>query len=140
MAALKVEDDKQRRALLYQAGEETQEIFETLTETGDDYATAKKKLDDYFSPKKNVDYEIFQFHQAVQQKGETVDQFATRLRKLGATCEFHDLDKELKSAIIQSCQSKRLRRYALREEALTLDALLTKARSLEASERQATGM
>ena len=141
MAALKVEDDKQKRALLlYQAGQETQEIFETLTETGDDYATAKKKLDDYFSPKKNVDYEIFQFRQAVQQKGESVDQFATRLRKLGATCEFHDLDKELKSAIIQSCQSKRLRRYALREEALTLDALLTKARSLEASERQATGM
>ena len=141
VAALKVEDDKQKRALLlYQAGQETQEIFETLTEMGDDYATAKKKLDDYFSPKKNVDYEIFQFRQAIQQKGETVDQFATRLRKLGATCEFHDLDKELKSAIIQSCQSKRLRRYALREEALTLDALLTKACSLEASERQATGM
>ena len=141
VAAMKIDDDKQKRALLlYQAGQETQEIFETLTETGDDYATAKKKLDDYFSPKKNVDYEIFQFRQAVQQKGETVDQFATRLRKLGANCEFHDIDKELKSAIIQNCHSKRLRRYALREEALTLDALLAKARSLEASERQATGM
>ena len=141
VAAMKVDDDKQKRALLlYQAGQETQEIFKTLTETGDDYDTAKKKLDKYFSPKKYVDYEIFQFRQAVQHKGETVDQFATRLRKLGANCEFHDLDKELKSAIIQNCQSKRLRRYALREEALTLNALLAKARSLEASERQAIGM
>ena len=55
-------------------------------------------------------------------------------------CEFHDLDKELKSAIILNCQSKQLRRWALRKEALTLDALLAKAHSLEASERQATSM
>ena len=82
VAAMKVNDDKQNRPLLlYQAGQETQEIFETLTEMGDDYDPAKK-LDEYFSPKKNVDYEIFQFRQAVQQKGETVDQFTIRLRKL----------------------------------------------------------
>ena len=102
-----------------------------LTETDDDYDTAK--LDEIFSPKK-INYEIF------QQKGETMDQFTTQLRKLGANYEFHDLDKELKSAIIQSCQSKRLRRYALGEEALTLNALFSKARSLKASERQATSM
>ena len=65
---------------------------------------------------------------------------ATRLRKLAANCEFHDVNKEIKSAIIQNCQSKRLRRYALREEALSLDNLLAKARSLEVSETQATGM
>ena len=55
-----------------------------LRETCDDYDTAMKKLDEYFSPKKNVDYKIFQFRQAVQQKGETVDQLTTRLWKLGA--------------------------------------------------------
>ena len=141
LAAMNIVNDKQKRALLlYQAGQETQEIFETMSDTGDDYATAQKKLDDYFSPKKNVDFEVFQFRQAVQQKGETVDQFATRLRKIAANCEFHNVDKELKSAIIQNCQSKRLRRYALREEALTLEMLIKKARSLEASERQATCM
>ena len=141
VAALNITDDKQQRALLlYQAGPETQEIFETLTETGEDYKTAQEKLDAYFSPKKNVDYEIFQFWQAIQQPSETVDQFATRLRKMASNCEFHDTDKEIKAVIIQNCQSKRLRRYALREDALTLENLLTKACSLEASERQATGM
>ncbi len=93
--------------LLYQA---TQDIFETLGETGTDHDTAKKKLVDYFSPKKNVDYEVFQFRQATQLAGETVEQFATRLRKLAVTCEFHDVDKEIKSAIIQHCRSKHLRR------------------------------
>lgn len=61
---MNVTDDKQKRALLYQADLETQEIFETLTGTGDDYKTAQEKLDAYFSPKKNVDYEIFQFWQS----------------------------------------------------------------------------
>ena len=42
--------------------------------------------------------------------------------------------------IIQNCLSKLLRRYALREDTLTLAALLAKARALELSETQATDM
>ncbi len=64
LVALNIAEDKQKRAvLLYQAGQlqETQEIFDTLTETGEDYKTALDKLDAYFLPKKNVDYETFQF-------------------------------------------------------------------------------
>ena len=101
---------------------------------------AKTKLAEYFSPKKNVDFEIFQFHQAVQTPDETVEQFVTRLRGLAANCEFADVKKEVQSAIIQHCLSKRLRRFALREVGLTLDTLLAKARSFEASEVQAVGM
>ncbi len=97
------------------------------------------KLDNYFTPKKNVTYEIFQFRKAVQQSGETVDQFATRIRKLASTCGFTDLAKELKSTIIQNCQSKRLRRVAIRED-LSLDALLDKARPQEASAEPEKGI
>ena len=46
----------------------------------------------------------------------------------------------MKSPIIQNCHSKCLQRFALREEALTLDGLLTKARALEARETQASGI
>ena len=141
LTAMNITNDKQKKALLlYQASEATQEIFEMLPDTGEDYETAQAKLDGYFSPKKNIDYKIFQFRQAVQEPGETIDQFVTRLRKLAATCDFHDVSKEIKSAVIQSCQSKRLRRYALREDSLSLDNLLAKARSLEACEVQASGM
>ena len=141
LIAVNVTDDKQKRALLlYQAGQETQELFDTLPDTGDDYATALTKLDAYFTPKKNVDYETFQFRQASQKAGETVDQFVTRLRKLAINCEFTDLDKELRSAVIQHCESKHLRRYGLRESDMTLEKLLAKARSLEVSEKQASGI
>jgi len=50
------------------------------------------------------------------------------------------VDTELKAAINKHCHSKRLRRYELREENLSLKDLLSKARSLEISETQATGI
>ena len=71
---------------------------------------------------------------------ETTDQLATRLRKLAAHCEFHDLDQEIKTAIIQNGQSKHLRRFALRQDKVTLKDLLSKARALENSEREAKGI
>ena len=140
VAAQKIEDAAQKRALLlYQVGEATQDIFDTLADTGDDYDTAITKLDEYFTPKRNLDYEVFKFRNTAQNAGETIDQYATRLRKLVRNCEFADIDRELKSTIIQNCLSKRLRRIALRDD-LTLDALLAKARSIETSELQASGM
>ena len=90
--------------------------FHTLTKTGENYETALAKLDEYFLPKKNVDYETFQFRQAKQKSDEMVEQFVICLRKLAVNCEFSALDKELKSAVIQNCSSKRLRRFVLRED------------------------
>ena len=143
LAALGIKDNAQKRALLlYQAGESTQEIFETLANTGDtnDYTTALTKLDAYFSPKKNLDFEIFKFRTTVQTAGQTLDQYATCLRKLAATCDFPEINHEIKSVLIQNCLSKRLRRFALLETDLTLEKLLAKGRAFEISEAQATGI
>ena len=42
ITGMNITNDKQKRVLLlYQAGEATQEIFETLPETEEDYATAQ---------------------------------------------------------------------------------------------------
>ena len=90
------------------------------------------KLDAYFNPKENIDFEIFKFRTATQQNGETIDQYTTRLRKLAQTCEFTDMNRELKSTIIQNCLSKQLHRIALQDD-YTLEDLLTKARSIEAN-------
>ena len=93
MTALDIQNAKQKRALLlYQVGEATQTIFDTLADTGEDYETAMTKLNEYFTPKKNVDYEIFKFRTTTQNAGETIDQYTTRLRKLAANCEFPDME------------------------------------------------
>ena len=68
-----ITDKKRQRALLlYYAGEEVSEIFETLVDKGDDFATAKEKLTEYFDPKKNVEYEIYTFRQARQNLHECI--------------------------------------------------------------------
>ena len=72
---------QQRSLLLYQVGQHTEDIFDTIHNNGQpaDYDTAMRKLGEYFLPKRNVTYEIFQFRQAVQQPGESVDRYATHL-------------------------------------------------------------
>lgn len=58
------------------------------------------------------------------------------LRHLAATCEFNDVDKEIKSQIIQLCTLQHLRQKALRDSTMTREALLAKARALEFLEQQ----
>ena len=63
--------------------------------------------------------------------------FHSRLRLLSATCVFGHVDKEIKSQIILSCSSQRLRRKAMRDTTMTLETLLNEARTPEISETQA---
>ena len=138
LTALNVTDKKRQRALLlHYAGEKVYDIFDTLADTGDDFQKAVDKLTAHFAPKKNVDFETYRFRQASQSSGENIDQFVTRLRQLAIHCDFSDLDREIKTQIIQSCSSTRLRRRALRENEISLDELIKYGRALEASEQQA---
>ena len=129
---------RKRALLLHYAGPEVDEIFDTLQNTGDDsdYATAVEKLNEYFSPQTNIAYEVYNFRQTKQKEGESLDSYHTRLRQLVKTCEFSNIDKEIKERIILACSSNSLRRRALREN-FTLDALLKLGRALELSEEQA---
>ena len=138
LVGLDITDDKRKRALLlHYAGEDVNEIFDTLADTGTDYATALTKLDGYFGPKKSTEFEIYKFRQAKQEVNETIDAYHTRLRKLCENCNFYNNDKEIKSQIIQCCSSTRLRRKALRDEP-SLDDLIKAAIALEISETQAS--
>ena len=72
-----VSDDSRRRAmLLYYAGDDVDEIFTTLADTGDDYKKAHEALT------KHAAYEISKFRQAKQEKDESIDTYHVRLRKL----------------------------------------------------------
>ena len=134
-------DKIQKRAIvLHLAGTDVQEIFETLTETGDDYVTALAKLTEHFEPQKNISFERHNFRQAVQESGETIDHYVTRLKYLVKSCEYDNPDDMIRDQIVDKCSSNRLRRRLLRETPLTLAKTLTIARSLEVSERQASQM
>ena len=136
-----ISDQKQKRAiLLHLAGAEVQEIFETLPDTGDDYKTALEKLNAHFNPCKNIAFERHVFRQATQRADESMDAFVTRLRTLAKTCQFDtdtSLDEMLRDQVIEKCASNALRRRLLREQELTLNNLLSLARSFQLADRQA---
>ncbi|XP_035827506.1 uncharacterized protein LOC106012713, partial [Aplysia californica] len=143
LTAIGVSDAARKKALLlHYTGEEVFDKYETFsaaqkgsdTEAG--YNMLCQSFTTHFAPQKNIDYETFKFRQARQEAGENIDSFCTRLRKLAATCDFQDSDRELKSQILQGCTSQRLRRRALRDD-LDLQNLLKAARALEISDEQA---
>ena len=117
-------------------------MFDTLPDTVDaaKYTLTMQKLDAYFTPLRDVDFEIFTFRKESQRSDETVDQYVTRLHKPASTCDFVDVDKEIKSVLIQNCSSKRLHRYAFVKVDVMLSQLLAKARAFESSEIHAAGM
>ena len=81
-------------------------------------------------------HEVYNFRQTKQKEGESLDSYHTRLRQLVKTCEFTDVDKEIKEHIVLTCTSSSLRRRALREN-FSLEALLKHGRALELSNKQA---
>ncbi|KAK0132207.1 hypothetical protein N1851_032997 [Merluccius polli] len=135
-----VNDGRKKALLLHLAGERVHDIYDTFAETDDDYNATKTKLNGYFSPKKNTQYLVYKFRKAMQQAGENLDTYHTQLRMLAKDCEFADTDSEIKAQLIQSCSSSRVRRRALREPEMTLEALLNFGRTLELSEQQAVGI
>jgi hypothetical protein len=147
LVALNITDNNRKKALLlHLAGETVYEIYEGLVVEPVDadadpavhnvYINAKRALDNYFNPKRNAEFEVYTFRKTQQNQEETLDAYHSRLRSQARYCEFANTDTEIKSHIIQTCTSSRLRRRALSEPNLTLQQLLDIGRSMEAAERQ----
>ena len=137
--------ERQKALLLHYVGEETNNIFGTLTvsEPADGetvFDTAVNAITSYLKPKRNIAYEEYLFRQAKQEKGETIMVYCTRLKQLAKTCEFTNTDREIKSQIIQNCQSTKLRRKALTDSTIMLQALLNLGKTMELTDSQAASL
>ena len=125
--AQNVTKDEQKRALLlHVAGEEVQDLFETLQDTGTTYAEALGALTTYFEPKKNIAFERHLFRQAKQQDDETVDNFIKRLSKLSLGCDFKDEAQKndmIRDQVVDCCKSTELGKKLLSQSDLTLDKI-----------------
>ena len=135
-------DGRKKAMLLHYAGEEVFELSESINITDeDDYLETKEKLQIYyFAPKRNVKYEKFVFRQATQQPSEPLDKFNARLVSLSKYCNFTKKEREIKSQIIQKCLNDKVRNKGLTESDISLDALLTYGRTLEATKVQYESM
>ena len=113
--------DSQRTALLLHcAGQDVQDIFDTLTDPGPvpegdtEYAKAMRSLDGYFVPQVNIPFERHEFRQAKQDESETADQFVMKLFQLSEHCEFVEAKEEhIRDQLIDKCESHNLRKKLL---------------------------
>ena len=143
--AKNVTDPAQKKALLlHTTGIDVQDIYHTLTEEDsedDVYTKAACALDNYFHTRTNIPYERHIFRQLQQRDDESVDQFATRLRRQADICEFGDQrDDNIRDQLIDKCKSSVLRKNLLEKRDITLEAALSVGRAKEAAEKQSTYM
>ena len=149
MVAMAIDDGERKKALLlHYAGEAVNDIFDTLSdaeteaegdeeEDEDPCQKAIQALTNHFTPQRNTEYEVYVFRQTKQEANESITEFHTRLRQLARTCEFQDVDREIKTQIVQSCTSHKLRMKALENPQLTLAQLLAAGKAIELSKMQA---
>ena len=126
-----------RALLLHIAGPDTQDVFETLTDTGTEYQHPLNKLDAHFSINQNLPFEGSVFHSTTQHKSKSIEQFVTRLRKLTLYCEYGDsTEEQIREQVIATCNSTKLRRKLLTESDLTLEKVLQIGQSMEQAQHR----
>ena len=125
---------------LHLAGPDVQEIFTTLTRTRDaiDYNCAVEALNAYFLPQVNSAFAQQTFHQIWQKPGETVQQFATRLKKAAKDCDFGtDAHNQIRDTVLNKCTSTCIKRKLLEEgQGLNLNRTLEVAAQCKKFETQ----
>ena len=137
--AMNIKDKARKRALfLHCAGQKVQDIFDTLEDSGEDFETAAEKLIEYFEPRKHHLFNIYQFRQLTQEKEESYDDFATRLKLAAGPCDFPTdwRDAEIQLQLIEKGKSRRVRRRLL-SKPHNLTEALDFARAQETSDKQA---
>ncbi|XP_044171849.1 uncharacterized protein LOC122956251 [Acropora millepora] len=106
----------------------------TWTRTIQELRTA---FQNYCNPRKNITFERHKLKIRNQEQGETIDQYATELRKLASTCEFKDLrDGLIRDRVICGINNRTIRERLLRESDLTLEKALDICRASEHSKQQ----
>ena len=121
-----------KKALMsHYAGEEVDDIIGTLVipaPTGDanKYTVFRDALNTHFLPQMNTEYAMYKFRTCAQEQGKTLDMYVTELKKF---CNFQNLDRELKSQIIQNCHSTKLRMQSVENCNWTLKQVRDKGRA-----------
>ena len=131
--------------MLHLAGSDVQDLFLALPNTGDvnDYRKAVDALNAYFAPKVDFTYARHCFRQQlVLAPGETIRQFATRLRRASKDCDYgEDTDNQIRDEILCKCTSTYIKRKLLEErQGLTLARALEIAENCEKVDAQLAAM
>ncbi|GAB1601043.1 hypothetical protein Ahia01_000382500 [Argonauta hians] len=123
------------------AGNDLNDIVENFTPAqvkpengGSHFDKLVEAITDHFNPRVNEEIQRYTFRQ-LRQQTDNIDDFYTELSKLAPTCEFSNVEDEIKSQIIVGCRSSRVREKGLTSPHLKLPELLQFARTLELTKK-----
>lgn len=137
--AMDISDPGRKKALLlHWAGVEVFEVAQHLPSPqsaatdADVYSVITQQLNEYFVPKVHVDYECDVFRHAVQALGESIDVYVARL---AASCQFVDVDRDLRQQLIAGVRDSVVREKALQKN-MSLQQVLDHAKGREQTRQQ----
>ena len=144
LAIMKItEETEKAQYLLHYIGDAAYDaLCDTLgTENVDKqtYAQLKEKLKSLYAPEALEIAENFKFNCRKQQAGESVQDFATALQKLSATCNFGDFAQTaLRNQFVYGLGNVRIQGRLLETKDLTFTKALTTAVLMETCERESS--
>ena len=135
---------QKRNQLLFQAGEEVQNLYVDLPEEqkGTSFQHLLNAFDELFKDEHNEQYERWIFNQIIQNSDEPIDAFYQRLVSGAKYCAFHadEHEKMIRDRIVFACRDNKVRRRLLRESGLSLKRTLEICRLMENTEKRAKVM
>ncbi|XP_070599464.1 uncharacterized protein [Erythrolamprus reginae] len=138
------EDSRKRALFLNYCGSQIFELAGTLTDpepaNSVPWDTLKEKLASHFKPTKPARVYRHQFSRTAQAEGESINQFATRLRTILAKCQFENPEARLTDAIIFGMRNVTIRNKLLAAEESTLQDVIKAAQTAEVAEAAAADL
>ena len=144
------EAQRLKNLLLHHAGTEVQDLYDDLEDplnesdrpSDDNYYTqCLRILNKHFEAPANHTFERHIFRQMMFQPGETMSQFAVRLRQQANLCSFGDsCDEMIRDQIIAAVPQLELKKKLLETVGLTLAACLQQGAIFEATKQQVSLM
>ena len=129
----KSSDKEKCSAFLYVIGQAGRDIYNTMTLTEEETSKIDvlfAKFEAYCKPKRNVTIERYRFNTRTQARGETINQYVTKLRLIAKNCKFGNLENELiRDRIVCGTLSDNVRQRLLRVEDLSLDKAISICRA-----------
>lgn len=136
----KKEDETKVAIFLNVAGEEAQDIFQTLKMSEEDQKNYQKVIDEfkkYCKPLRNETFDRYKFFKRNQGDGEEFDHYLTDLKILAKNCNFGELEDSLiRDKIVSGVRDVAVQERLLRIADLTLAEAERQVRATEASKFQ----
>ena len=136
-------EEKKKASLLLLMGNEAFDIYKVKRKStkDDKYEEIKAFMTAHIQVKRCEYTEVMGFRRALRQEGESVNDYAMRLRTAATHCKFSDIDKEIERQFVAGCKMHELeRKVCTSTEDITLQKVLDWATAFESCEANVNGL